>query len=42
LARGRVRDPVEVLREARVVAVVGASKNPEKDAHRVPLGRWTL
>ena len=33
---GRILDPVEVLRRAKVVAVVGASKNPEKDAHRVP------
>jgi predicted CoA-binding protein len=29
-------DPVEVVRKYRVVAVVGASKNPEKDAHTVP------
>ena len=31
-----LEDPVKVLREARVVAVVGASRNPEKDAYRVP------
>ena len=29
-------EPAEVLRRARVVAVVGASRNPEKDAYRVP------
>ena len=29
--------PLEVLRNHRVIAVVGASKNPEKDAHSVPL-----
>jgi predicted CoA-binding protein len=29
-------DPQEVLRSARVVAVVGASRNPEKDAYKVP------
>ena len=29
-------EPAEVLRKARVVAVVGASRNPEKDAYRVP------
>ena len=29
-------DPAEVLRGARVVAVVGASRSPEKDAYRVP------
>lgn len=28
--------PQEVLRKYRVIAVVGASKNPEKDAHTVP------
>jgi predicted CoA-binding protein len=28
--------PVEVLKKYRVFAVVGASKNPEKDAHTVP------
>ena len=28
--------PEEVLRKYRVVAVVGASKNPEKDANSVP------
>ena len=28
--------PTEVVRTRRVIAVVGASKNPEKDAHRVP------
>ncbi len=31
-----LEDPARVLREARVVAVVGASRNPEKDAYRVP------
>jgi uncharacterized protein len=25
-----------ILREAKTIAVVGASKNPEKDAHRIP------
>ncbi len=25
-----------ILSEARTIAVVGASKNPEKDAHRIP------
>lgn len=30
-------NPLEVLRRYRVIAVVGASKNPEKDAHTVPL-----
>ena len=29
--------PVEVMRTHRVIAVVGASKNPAKDAHSVPL-----
>jgi predicted CoA-binding protein len=29
--------PSEVLNKAKVVAVVGASKNPEKEAHKVPL-----
>ena len=29
-------EPSEVLRRANVVAVVGASKNPEKDAYSVP------
>jgi uncharacterized protein len=28
--------PEEVLKKSKVVAVVGASKNPEKDAHTVP------
>ena len=28
--------PVEVMRTHRVIAVVGASKNPEKDAHIIP------
>ncbi len=28
--------PMEVLKRYRVVAVVGASRNPEKDAHSVP------
>ncbi len=28
--------PAEVLRNHNVIAVVGASKNPEKDAHTVP------
>lgn len=29
-------DPVDAVKRYRVVAVVGASKNPEKDAHTVP------
>jgi len=29
--------PVEVMKESKVIAVVGASKNPEKEAHTVPL-----
>jgi predicted CoA-binding protein len=29
--------PVEVLRKAKTIAVVGASRDPEKDAHSVPL-----
>jgi len=29
-------DPVDVLRKYRVIAVVGASKNPEKDAYSIP------
>ncbi|MBI2649675.1 MAG: CoA-binding protein [Thaumarchaeota archaeon] len=29
--------PREVLKNHKVIAVVGASKNPEKDAHTVPL-----
>ena len=29
-------DPAEVMRKHKVVAVVGASKNPEKDAYTVP------
>ena len=29
-------EPAEVVREHKVVAVVGASKNPEKDAYTVP------
>jgi predicted CoA-binding protein len=29
-------DPKEVLRKYRIIAVVGASKNPEKDANTVP------
>jgi uncharacterized protein len=28
--------PVEVLKRSKTVAVVGASKNPEKEAHAVP------
>lgn len=28
--------PIDVLKKHRVVAVVGASKNPEKEAHTVP------
>src|SRR5436189_5625442 len=28
--------PMEVLKKYRIVAVVGASRNPEKDAHTVP------
>ncbi len=34
--KGSIRDPFEVLKTARVVAVVGASRNPEKDAYKVP------
>ena len=26
----------QILTEAKTIAVVGASKNPEKDAHRIP------
>ncbi len=29
--------PVEVMKKAKTIAVVGASKNPEKEAHTVPL-----
>jgi len=29
--------PQDVLRRSKVIAVVGASKNPEKEAHSVPL-----
>jgi len=29
--------PVEVMQRYRVIAVVGASKNPSKEAHAVPL-----
>lgn len=29
-------DPAEVMRKYKVIAVVGASKNPEKDAYTVP------
>ncbi len=29
-------EPLEVMRKYKVVAVVGASKNPEKDAYTVP------
>jgi predicted CoA-binding protein len=29
-------DPTEVMKNHKVVAVVGASKNPEKDAYTVP------
>jgi uncharacterized protein len=28
--------PVEVLKKCKTIAVVGASKNPEKEAHTVP------
>jgi uncharacterized protein len=28
--------PVDVMRRAKVIAVVGASKSPEKEAHTVP------
>lgn len=34
--QGEPADPVEVMRRYRTVAVVGASKNPEKDAFTVP------
>lgn len=30
-------EPKEVMRKYRVIAVVGASKNPEKDANTVPV-----
>jgi predicted CoA-binding protein len=30
-------DPKEVMRKHKVIAVVGASKNPEKEANSVPL-----
>jgi uncharacterized protein len=36
MARSTV-DPAEALARHKVMAVVGASKNPEKDAHTVPL-----
>jgi uncharacterized protein len=29
--------PVEVMKESKVIAVVGASKSPAKEAHTVPL-----
>jgi len=29
-------DPVEVMRRYKIIAVVGASKNPEKEANTVP------
>lgn len=29
--------PADVMREYKTIAVVGASKNPEKEAHTVPL-----
>ncbi len=35
MASGNV-SPVEVLRRSKTIAVVGASKNPEKDANSVP------
>jgi hypothetical protein len=28
--------PVEVMKRSKVIAVVGASKNPEKEAHSIP------
>ena len=31
-----MEDPAKVLREAKVIAVIGASRNPEKDAGMVP------
>lgn len=38
--------PVETLRNARVIAVVGASDSPEKAAHRIPVALrergWTI
>lgn len=34
--RATTVSPMEVLRNHKVIAVVGASKNPEKDAHTVP------
>ncbi len=36
LSRIATVSPMRVLRKHRVIAVVGASKNPEKDAHSVP------
>lgn len=32
-----MRNPQQILSEARVIAVVGASRDPDKAAHRVPL-----
>lgn len=38
--------PVEILRNARVIAVVGASDDPAKAAHRIPVALrergWTI
>lgn len=34
---GSTASPTEVMRTIKVIAVVGASKNPEKEAHKVPL-----
>jgi uncharacterized protein len=35
--QSRTVQPAEVLKKYRVIAVVGASTNPEKEAHSVPL-----
>ena len=35
--QGSTISPAEVMRRYRVIAVVGASKNPSKEAHMVPL-----
>lgn len=32
----KAASPIEVLRRYRTIAVVGASRNPEKEAHTVP------
>jgi uncharacterized protein len=35
--RNTSTSPVDVMTKAKTIAVVGASKNPEKEAHTVPL-----